>query len=72
MGLTQTLPSCAQGKSTLVNQLLGSQRMLTGPEPGLTRDATTSSLHQDKQRILLTDTAGWLQHSRLAKADAFG
>lgn len=55
-----------------MNQLLGSQRMLTGPEPGLTRDATESSLQHGKRRILLTDTAGWLQHSRLAKADAFG
>lgn len=27
-----------QGKSTLSNRLLGSERSLTGPEPGLTRD----------------------------------
>ena len=61
-----------QGKSTLVNQLLGSQRMLTGAEAGLTRDAATTPLVHGQQRILLTDTAGWLQHSSLPKADAFG
>ena len=55
-----------------MNQLLGSQRMLTGPEPGLTRDANASILHHEGRRIVLTDTAGWLQHSSLANADAFG
>ncbi len=32
-------PPCLQGKSTLTNYLLGDERCLTGPEPGLTRDA---------------------------------
>ena len=61
-----------QGKSTLVNRLLGSQRMLTGAEAGLTRDANTTALQHGRHRILLTDTAGWLQHSQLGKADPFG
>ena len=55
-----------------MNCLIGSQRMLTGPEAGLTRDANTSVLTQDGHKILLTDTAGYLQHGRLEKADAFG
>ncbi|GAB0113836.1 ribosome biogenesis GTPase Der [Acidisoma sp. C75] len=38
------------GKSTLVNQLLGEERMLTGPEPGITRDAIT---------LRMTDSEGW-------------
>lgn len=38
-------PCCAlQGKSTLTNWLLGDERCLTGPEPGLTRDAIKTRL----------------------------
>jgi len=33
------------GKSTLVNRLVGEDRMITGPEPGLTRDAVSVILH---------------------------
>src|SRR6185312_12510874 len=33
------------GKSTLINRLLGEERMITGPEPGLTRDAVAVLLH---------------------------
>src|SRR6266545_5929478 len=32
------------GKSTLINRLLGEERLLTGPEPGITRDAIASDL----------------------------
>jgi GTP-binding protein len=47
------------GKSTLVNRLLGAERMLTGPEPGLTRDAVTVRLADaDGTPIELVDTAG--------------
>ncbi len=46
------------GKSTLVNALLGEERMITGPEPGLTRDAVPSDLEWSGRRVRLYDTAG--------------
>jgi len=46
------------GKSTLVNALLGDERMLTGPEAGLTRDAITSEWSYKGRIFRLVDTAG--------------
>jgi GTP-binding protein len=46
------------GKSTLVNALLGEDRMITGPEPGLTRDTVSSDITWNGQIIKLFDTAG--------------
>lgn len=46
------------GKSTLVNALLGEDRMITGPEPGLTRDAVSSDLVIEGRTVRLFDTAG--------------
>src|SRR3978361_1181174 len=47
------------GKSTLINRLLGEDRMITGPEPGLTRDAVATILSDDQGRAVeLVDTAG--------------
>ena len=46
------------GKSTLVNALLGQERMLTGPEAGITRDAISSDFEWNGQKIRLWDTAG--------------
>ena len=46
------------GKSTLVNTLLGEDRMITGPEPGLTRDSVASDLEWKGRKIKLFDTAG--------------
>ncbi|MFO1121370.1 MAG: ribosome biogenesis GTPase Der [Hyphomicrobiales bacterium] len=46
------------GKSTLVNALLGEDRMLTGPEAGITRDAISSDFIWKDQAIRLWDTAG--------------
>ncbi len=46
------------GKSTLVNALLGEDRMITGPEPGLTRDSVASDLDWKGRQIKLYDTAG--------------
>ena len=46
------------GKSTLVNAFLGEERMITGPEPGLTRDAVASDLEWSGRKVRIFDTAG--------------
>jgi GTP-binding protein len=53
------------GKSTLVNALLGEERMITGPEPGLTRDAVASDLLWQGRPIRLFDTAGLRRKARI-------
>lgn len=53
------------GKSTLVNQLLGSDRMLTGPEAGITRDAIATPWSWDGRDIKLVDTAGLRRRARV-------
>jgi GTPase len=53
------------GKSTLVNALLGEERMITGPEPGLTRDAIASDLAWRGRPIQLLDTAGLRRKARI-------
>ena len=54
------------GKSTLLNRLLGEERMITGPEPGLTRDAVAALLHDaDGMPIELVDTAGLRKRARV-------
>ena len=46
------------GKSTLVNRFLGEERMLTGPEAGVTRDSISVEWLWEGRRIKLVDTAG--------------
>lgn len=46
------------GKSTLVNAFLQEDRMITGPEPGLTRDSISSDFTWQGRGITLFDTAG--------------
>jgi GTP-binding protein len=53
------------GKSTLVNVILGEDRMLTGPEAGITRDAISSDFEWRGQRIRLWDTAGIRRKSKV-------
>ena len=53
------------GKSTLINELLGEERMITGPEAGITRDAIASSLEWDGRSLLLFDTAGLRRKMRV-------
>jgi GTPase len=53
------------GKSTLLNRLLGEERMITGPEPGLTRDAVASLLADPEGAIELVDTAGLRKRARI-------
>ncbi len=61
-----------QGKSTLTNWLLGSERCLTGPEPGLTRDAIKERIVWEGQEVELVDTAGWIRRTKLANYDESG
>ena len=53
------------GKSTLVNTILGEERMLTGPEAGITRDAISSDFEWRGNKIRLWDTAGIRRKSRV-------
>jgi len=53
------------GKSTLVNAVLGEERMITGPEAGITRDAISSRLEWQGRSLLLFDTAGLRRKMRV-------
>lgn len=53
------------GKSTLVNALLKDERMLTGPEAGVTRDAITSEWTYQGRKINLVDTAGLRRQAKI-------
>jgi GTPase len=46
------------GKSTLVNRILGQDRMITGPEAGITRDSIAIDMVWEGRPIRLIDTAG--------------
>ncbi len=53
------------GKSTLVNALLGEERMITGPEAGITRDAIAVELDWKGRPLRLFDTAGLRRKMRV-------
>jgi GTP-binding protein len=55
------------GKSTLVNRLLGEERMLTGPEAGITRDSISTSWDYKGREIKLVDTAGLRKKARVTE-----
>ncbi|MBL8847576.1 MAG: ribosome biogenesis GTPase Der [Hyphomicrobium zavarzinii] len=55
------------GKSTLVNALIGEDRMITGPEPGLTRDSVASDITWNGQAIRLFDTAGLRRKAKVTE-----
>ena len=66
------------GKSTLINRLIGEERLLTGPEAGITRDSIAVELAWQDRSFRLYDTAGLRRRSRveeklekLSVADAF-
>ena len=46
------------GKSTLINRLLGSERLLTSDIPGTTRDSIDTLIERDGKQYVLIDTAG--------------
>ncbi len=65
------------GKSTLLNKILGEDRLLTGPEPGLTRDTIGVEFSWRDRRVKMFDTAGLRRRAKiedklekLAAADA--
>ena len=53
------------GKSTLANALLGEERMITGPEAGLTRDAIAADFNWKGKKVRLYDTAGLRRKARI-------
>jgi GTPase len=53
------------GKSTLINRLIGMERLLTGPEPGITRDAIAIDWEWRDRPIRLYDTAGLRKRARV-------
>lgn len=53
------------GKSTLMNALLKDERMLTGPEAGVTRDAISVDWEWKGRKVKLVDTAGLRRHSKI-------
>ena len=53
------------GKSTLINRLLGEERLLTGPEAGITRDAIAVDLQWRGRHFRIHDTAGLRRRSRI-------
>jgi GTP-binding protein len=56
------------GKSTLVNRLIGEDRLLTGPEAGITRDAVSVDWDWEGRRVRLVDTAGLRRTARIEEA----
>jgi GTPase len=55
------------GKSTLINRLLGDERLLTGPEPGITRDAIAVDLQWQGRDFRIHDTAGLRRRARITE-----
>ena len=53
------------GKSTLANRLIGEERLLTGPEPGITRDSIGVAWEWKGRPVLVYDTAGLRRRARV-------
>jgi len=53
------------GKSTLINSLIGEDRLLTGPEAGITRDSISVDWEWRGRKVKLFDTAGLRRKSRV-------
>ena len=56
------------GKSTFLNALLGEERLLTGPEAGLTRDSIPLPFDHNGQQLVLIDTAGLRRKARIKQS----
>ena len=53
------------GKSSLINTLLGEERLIVHEIPGTTRDTVDTVLHYDGERVVLVDTAGIRRRGRI-------
>ena len=53
------------GKSTLVNRMIGEERMITGPEAGITRDSISLQWEWNGQPVQLVDTAGLRKRAKV-------
>jgi GTP-binding protein len=53
------------GKSTLINQILGEERLLTGPEAGITRDAISLRIDWNGTPMRIFDTAGMRKKAKI-------
>ena len=53
------------GKSTLVNRMIGEERMITGPEAGITRDSITLDWEWNGRAVELVDTAGLRKRAKI-------
>ncbi len=60
------------GKSTLLNKMVGADRVLTGPKPGLTRDSVEAAFEWDGRSFTLVDTAGRVKQQKQAIYDDMG
>ena len=58
------------GKSSLVNRLLGEERVLVDSRPGTTRDAIDTLIERDGKRYALVDTAGIRRKAKVTKEDS--
>jgi GTP-binding protein len=56
------------GKSTLINRILGEERLVAFDEPGTTRDSVFVPFERDGQRYTLIDTAGLRRRARVSEA----
>jgi GTP-binding protein len=56
------------GKSTLINRLLGEERLIAFDQPGTTRDAVFVPFERDGRRYTLIDTAGVRRRARVEEA----
>jgi GTP-binding protein len=59
------------GKSSLVNAILGEERVIVDARPGTTRDAIDTLLHYNGQPVILIDTAGLRRKARVAESIEF-
>ena len=55
------------GKSTLVNNIIGENRLVTGPDAGITRDSIEIKWNYKNQNFCLIDTAGLRRKSKITK-----